>query len=400
MTDNKNKHDVCIVGGCGHVGLPLAICFAKEDKKTVILDVNEAALKQVARGEVPFKEEGAEELLRQVLASGKLSVTADPESISSSSAVVFIMGTPLDDHLNPSYGAITRAIRRYIPYLRDGQLIILRSTVFPGTSEKINRMLKESGLSVDLAFCPERVLEGKAIQETYELPQMIAAFTDSALSKAKELFSVFGNDLIELDPTEAELAKLYTNVWRYVKFAVANQFHSLANDKGLDYYKIRDALMHDYPRAGDLPKAGFAAGPCLYKDTMMLSVFSNNTFLIGHAAMFVNEGQPAYVMNCLKHRYPLADLTVGILGVAFKANSDDPRQSLAYKLRKTLELECKEVLITDPNVQDERLIPLEELIERSDLLIIGAPHDAYKGLDTKGKPIVDIWNMFGRGGMI
>lgn len=394
------KYDVCVVGGCGHVGLPLALCFTKEGRKVAIFDVNKQSVAQVLSGEMPFKEEGADELLKQALAKGLLDASASPEMVTESGAVILILGTPLDAHLHPSLSAISRAVKQCLPYFRDGQLIVLRSTVYPGTSEKIDRQLKDAGLNLDVAFCPERILEGHAIRETYQLPQIISAFTPEGLRRARELFSLFSSDIVELSPLEAELTKIFTNTWRYISFATANQFYSIANDHGLDFYKIRNAMMHNYPRAKDLPKAGFAAGPCLFKDTMQLATFDQNNFFLGHAAMLINEGQPTYIVSCLLDRYPLHEMTVGILGMAFKANSDDVRESLSYKLRKILEHECKQVLIADPYVADDRILPVEDVIDRSDILILGAPHDVYKNLDVKDKQVVDIWNFFGKGGII
>lgn len=394
------SYDVCIVGGCGHVGLPLALCFAKEGKNVAIFDIDEKAVSKVSSGVMPFREEGADELLREVLKNDLLRLSATPDVISESDAVILIMGTPVDAHLNPSFSGIIRAVKEYLPYFKDGQLLILRSTVYPGTSKKIERLLRNAGLSVDVAFCPERIAEGFALRETYELPQIVSGFNQQGLSRARKLFSSFTDDVIEVTPMEAELAKLFTNVWRYMKFSIANQFYSIANDHGLDYYKIHQAITHNYPRAKDLPKAGFAAGPCLFKDTMQLAAFSNNSFFLGHAAMLVNEGQPAYIVNCLRRRYPLENMVAGILGMAFKGGSDDSRESLAYKLRKILEIECKEVLITDPYVQDERIVPVEEVIAKSDILIVGAPHEVYVDLDTKNKPLIDIWNFYGKGGLI
>lgn len=400
MQAEQPKHDVCVVGGCGHVGLPLAMCFAKEGKSVVILDINEEAIAKVASGEMPFMENDAEDLLKEVVSSGRLGVSSDPEVITRSDNVVLIMGTPVDAHLNPAFSVIIKAVRKYLPYFRDGQLIVLRSTVYPGTSKKIEKLFRDAGLSVDVAFCPERIVEGHALRETYELPQIVSGFSHRGVQKARALFSVFGDDVIELAPMEAELAKLYTNVWRYMKFAVANQFYMIATDHGLDYYKIREAMTHNYPRAQDLPKAGFAAGPCLFKDTMQLAAFSNNSFFLGHAGMLVNEGLPGYVINRLSARYPLQTMVVGILGMAFKGNSDDPRESLAYKLRRMLEIECREVLISDPYVMDERVVSAEELIARCDLLVVGAPHDVYRDLDLGNKTVIDIWDFFGNGGFV
>ena len=196
---------------------------------------------------------------------------------------------------------------------------------------------------------------------------------------------------------EAEFAKLFCNAYRYVQFAVANQFYMLADSAGLDYARIRAGLMEDYPRMRDLPGAGFAAGPCLFKDTLQLVAFSENKFNLAVSAVQVNEGLPAYLTARLREKYPLKKMTVGLLGMAFKADSDDARSSLSYKLKKQLTLHAKAVLTTDPLVTGDReLRPLAEVVRRSDLLVLCAPHSAYAGLDPKGKPVFDIWNFLKR----
>jgi UDP-N-acetyl-D-mannosaminuronic acid dehydrogenase len=253
---------------------------------------------------------------------------------------------------------------------------------------------------MDVAFCPERISQGEAVRELYELPQIVAGFSPRAVARARELFSLFNDDFVELAPLEAEFAKLFTNAWRYIRFAVANQFYMIANSEGLDFYKIYAAITHNYPRIKDMPKAGFAAGPCLFKDTIQLAALTGNTFFLGHSAMLVNEGMPDYLVACLKHRYPLQEKRVGILGMAFKKDSDDPRESLAYKLRNILVKDCREVLATDPYIRDESLRPLEEVLADSDLLIIGAPHSLYAGLRLEGREVVDLWDFYGRGGVI
>ena len=186
-------------------------------------------------------------------------------------------------------------------------------------------------------------------------------------------------------------------MWRYIKFATANQLYMMANDQGLDFEKIRQGLSEDYPRAADMPAAGFAAGPCLFKDTMQLAAYNQNNFPLGHAAMAVNEGMPLYLVHRLEQRFDLAKMTVGILGMAFKGGSDDIRSSLSYKLKRLLAFKAAEVLCTDPYVTaDENLLPLEEVLARSDLLVIAAPHPEYGQLRT-GKPVADIWNSLGAG---
>ena len=188
--------------------------------------------------------------------------------------------------------------------------------------------------------------------------------------RAAALFGKLTDRIVRLSPEEAELAKLYTNVWRYIKFAAANQFYMMANDRGLDFERIRQGLAADYPRAQDMPGAGFAAGPCLFKDTMQLAAFNHNNFALGHTAMTINEGLPLYVVYRLEQRFDLPEMTVGILGMAFKAESDDHRESLSYKLRKVLEAEAAEVLCTDVYIEDPSFLPLDEVLERADLLIV------------------------------
>jgi UDP-N-acetyl-D-mannosaminuronic acid dehydrogenase len=258
-------------------------------------------------------------------------------------------------------------------------------------------VVSEFGLDIDIAFCPERIAEGRAMTELFDLPQIVAARTETAQRRAEALFGSLTSSIVALQPEEAELAKLFTNTWRYIKFATANQFFMLANDAGLDFERIRSALAQDYPRAADLPMSGFAAGPCLFKDTMQLAAFSDNTFALGHAAMLVNEGLPLYVASRLEATHDLASMTVGILGMAFKADSDDVRSSLSYKLRRILAVKAQAVLCTDPYVDDDaRLSSLEDVVAQSDLLVIGAPHQQYAELQTT-TPIVDIWNLRGDG---
>jgi UDP-N-acetyl-D-mannosaminuronic acid dehydrogenase len=273
----------------------------------------------------------------------------------------------------------------------------LRSTVYPGVTALVETMVARLGRQVDVAFCPERIAEGRAMVELYELPQIVSARTEQACQRAAKLFGHLTGQIVMLAPEEAELAKLFTNAWRYIKFATANQFYMIANDFGLDFAKIRSALRQDYPRAQDLPGAGFAAGPCLLKDTMQLAAFNNNNFMLGHSAMLVNEGLPLYLVSRLEAQYDLSTMTVGILGMAFKAESDDTRASLSYKLRRILQFKAAHVLCTDPFVTtDDRLVPLEEVLAQADLLILAAPHQAYRTIDTE-KPVLDIWNIFGRG---
>jgi UDP-N-acetyl-D-mannosaminuronic acid dehydrogenase len=354
-------------------------------------------VKTVLAGELPFQEDGAQPVLRRVLAAGRLTATTDPAIIARAAAVVVVIGTPVDEHLNPDPHSVPKVLAESAQHFVAGQLLVLRSTVYPGVTRRVERMLAERGVGVDVAFCPERIAEGKAMEELFSLPQIVSARTAEVRGRAGVLFRRLTDTIVELEPEEAELAKLFTNTWRYIKFAAANQFFVMANDHGLDFERIRTALAHDYPRAADLPGAGFAAGPCLFKDTMQLAAFTDNSFVLGHAAMLVNEGLPLYLVSQLEKQYDLERLRVGILGMAFKGESDDIRSSLSYKLKRILEFRAGEVLCSDPYVTvDPNLVPLEEILERSDLLIIGAPHKVYRSLRPE-VPTIDVWNLLGNG---
>jgi UDP-N-acetyl-D-mannosaminuronic acid dehydrogenase len=389
--------DVVVIGGCGHVGLPLAIAFAARGARVGIYDLSEAAVATVNAGQLPFDEPGAAEVLARVVADGRLQASADPSIVGSAENVVVVIGTPVDEHLNPNQTAIPRALGGCAPFLRNGQLLILRSTVFPGVTALVEKMVAGLGVSIEVAFCPERIAEGKAMTELFELPQIVSARSPGGLERAAKLFGMLTDSIVELSPEEAELAKLFTNVWRYIKFATANQFYMMANDRGLDFERIRKGLSQDYPRAADMPGAGFAAGPCLFKDTMQLAAFNNNNFTLGHTAMTINEGLPLYLVHRLEQRFDLSSMTVGILGMAFKGESDDIRSSLSYKLKRILEFKADMVLCADPYVTvDPSLLPQEEVIARSDLLVIATPHREYRNLVTD-KPVADIWNVLGTG---
>jgi UDP-N-acetyl-D-mannosaminuronic acid dehydrogenase len=391
------SRDVVVIGGCGHVGLPLALVLARSGLRVTSYDIDRTVVDLVNGATMPFDEPGAPELLAECVASGSFDASADPAVVSDTEQLVVVIGTPVDEHQNPDPDAVRRAVSDVEDRLRDGQLLVLRSTVYPGVTRLVDRYLRDLGVDVDVAFCPERIAEGKALTELYELPQLVSGCTPAAVERAGKLFGLLTDQIVEVEPEEAELAKLFTNTWRYIKFAAANQFFMIANDFGVDYERVRAAITHDYPRAKDLPGAGFAAGPCLFKDTAQLAAFNNNNFPLGNASMLVNEGLPLYLVARLEQQYDLSSMTVGILGMAFKGESDDTRSSLSYKLRRILRFKAAGVLCTDPYVRtDPGLTPLDEVLERSDLLIIGAPHTAYRSLAPEA-PVVDVWNVLGRG---
>ncbi len=395
------ERDVCVMGGCGHVGLPLAVLLADKGLKTAIYDIDLEAIAKVHNGQPPFMEDGLEPVLRRTLAARTLSVHEAPPVIAECRYLVVVIGTPVDEYLNPRVNAVWGALQRIRPHLRDGQTIVLRSTLYPGISAQLNQYVRDEGLKIDVTFCPERVAQGQSLREIRELPQIVSGFSTQGVAAARELFTGVASEIIELSPIEAELAKLFNNAWRYAGFAMANQFFMICNEHEVDFYRVHKAMTQNYPRATGLPRPGFAAGPCLLKDTMQLAAFYGHNFFLGHAAMLVNEGLPDYVARRLRDKYDLRNMSVGILGMAFKADSDDVRDSLSFRLRKQLQVQAREVLCSDPYAQFEGNLPLTDVLHRADILVIGVPHTQYRQLTWPDrKPVIDIWNTRGDGAVI
>jgi UDP-N-acetyl-D-mannosaminuronic acid dehydrogenase len=396
-----DEADLTIVGGGGHVGVPLVLAFAEAGFRVNVHDINRDVLETLRSGRLPFIENGGEQLLGRALERNRLVFTSSPAEISRNGPVIITIGTPIDEFLNPVRKVVQDCIDALLPHFVDGQLLVLRSTVFPGTTDWLDGYLKRRGRDLKVAFCPERVVQGDGIKELKEMPQIISGTTAAAEQEATALFSAIAPELVVVKPREAEFAKLFNNAYRYIEFAIANQFYLIAKSAGLDYRQISQAMKRNYPRARAIPSPGFAAGPCLFKDTMQLAAFAQNQFSLGNAAMLVNEGLALHIVDDLRRRFDLPRMTIGLLGMAFKAEIDDTRASLSYKFKKALTSHAAAVLTTDPFVTtDPELLPLDEVIERSDLLILCAPHSAYRELDLAGKPVVDVWGALGKANVI
>lgn len=393
--------DLTVVGGAGHVGIPLVLSFAEAGMTVNINDLNEAALASLRAGKLPFIEHGAAPLLTKALANNRLVFTASPDGISRQGPVIVTIGTPVDEFLNPVHGAVHRFFDGVLPHIADDQLLILRSTVYPGTTDWLDGHLKRLGRKNRVAFCPERVVQGHGIKELREMPQIVSGTTPEAEQEAADLFRRIAPELVIVKPLEAEFAKLFNNAYRYIEFAATNQFYMISKQAGIDYQAVMKAMKHNYPRARSFPGPGFSAGPCLFKDTMQLAAYARNQFGIGHAAMQVNEGLVLQLVDDLRRAYDLPNMTVGLLGMAFKAEIDDTRASLSYKLKRTLQMCAKEVLTTDPFVNtDAAILPLNQVVDLSDILILCTPHSAYADVDLKGKPVVDVWGFLKSGNVV
>ena len=386
--------DLTVIGGAGHVGIPLVLSFAAKGLTVNVNDLNLDGLATLKAGRLPFIEYGAEELLTNALRDNRLIFTSKPSEISNSGPVIVTIGTPVDEFLNPERHVVQHCIDMLLPYLRDEQLLVLRSTLYPGTTNWIHAYLQRHERNLKVAFCPERIVQGFGVEELAKMPQIVSGVTPKAVEEATALFGIIAPEIVTLDPIEAEFAKLFGNAYRYIEFATTNQFYLIAKSAGLDYQRILQAMKHNYPRARNIPRPGYAAGPCLMKDTMQLTAFARNEFTLGNAAMLANEGLPLQIVDDLRRRYDIGKMTVGLLGMAFKSEIDDIRASLSYKFKKVLNACAHEVLTTDPFVTlDPDLLPFDEVVARSDVLILCTPHISYKHADLKGKPVVDVWGL-------
>lgn len=386
---------VAIVGGGGHIGLPLGLFLCDVGHAVTIVDTNAKGLEDIAAGRMPFHERGADELLPGCLASGRFHLTTQVASLREQDIVIVTIGTPVDEYLDPNIRTFDRVLDGVLSHMRDGQLLIIRSTVFPGVTDRLGRQIAARGLDIQVTYCPERIAQGQALQEFTKLPQLVSGCSPEAVQRAGAFFRELGATVIELSTVEAELAKLFTNSYRYINFAVSNQFYMLAERHGADFERIYDAITRDYPRMQGFARAGFAGGPCLLKDTMQLASFNHNNLTLGQHAMMINEGLPRFLVDQLKSTRDLQNETVGILGMAFKGNCDDPRSSLSYKLRKVLTLECRRVVCTDPYIQDPEFVSLNDCVQQSDVLILGACHSEYREASIS-KPVVDVFGFLSK----
>lgn len=385
----ERREGTVAVVGLGRVGLPLAIAFARAGLHVRGLEADEGRRSAVELGKMPFLEPDTDQSLGEVVRAGRLVVSDDPsEVIPTADAIVLSVGTPLASDLRPDYGQLRSALERLAPHLRPGQLLVQRSTVSPGTLEKVVRpflaqRIPEVAGELLLAACPERIAEGKAMRELESLPEIVGGIDDPSSAAAAALFRVLGPEktIHVTDPTSAELAKLFTNVYRYVNFALANEFAMLAENYGADAHQVIVMVNDRYPRA-DVPRPGPAGGPCLSKDGYFLvEELSLPDFVL--MAWKLNDSAPAYVIRRLQERLAghgmvISGTPVAVLGRTFKRDSDDERQSPAGRIIELLEREGAEVRAHDPFLPGPTL---EEALGGARALVLATNHSHYDDLD-------------------
>lgn len=401
------EHDVCIVG-TGRVGLPLGLSLAEVGVAATGLDRDEDLCATVNAGRMPFDEPGYDDLV----ATGDFRITTDPSVVSRSRAVVITVGTPLMNHIETDLSQILAVLAQVRPHLRRGHLLCLRSTVAPGTTEFVAKWLERAtGLTVGqdlfIAFCPERIAEGKAHTELRELPQIIGAQDPVSAERAAALFQPLGTEVMPTDFVTAELVKLFNNIARYVHFAVANQFAMIADQFGANYYEARRLANHRYTRSS-LASPGFTAGTCLRKDFGMVNEWSAHPDLM-LSAWKVNESMPVFLVDHMARRTELEGRHIAILGFSFKSDTDDLRDSLAPKLWRYLQRRMPEsIMVSDHHLPDPipedsvgrpRNVPADEALQRADIVFVATNHTGYGDLLRElavSRPEVwvgDLWNV-------
>ncbi len=388
----KMKSDILIIGGAGHIGLPLGLLFANKGKKVVLYDIDKKNINKINNLKMPFMEEGGYKLLKKN--KNRIYATSDKKFIKDSKIIIICIGTPVKNN-KPNLKYFFRMFSDVKKYLTPKKLIIIRSSIYPGTCLNVQKFL---GKKYDnISYCPERVVQGKSISELPKLPQIVSGVSKKSINQSKKLFELICKKIIITSILEAELIKLFSNAWRYINFSISNQFYIISEKFNINFKKLRNNMIDGYDRNKSMPMAGFAAGPCLYKDTAQLNAFLKNSFKLGIAATKINQSFPKVIYDKIKKKFgkKLKSKKIGILGIAFKSDIDDTRDSLSIDLLNFLRSKSLKVNISDDYVKNKEIVDKIKLINESDIIILGVPHSSYRKIKIpKNKFLVDSWGFF------
>lgn len=386
--------------GLGRVGLPFALFLAQRGCTVYGVETNPATVEALRAGRMPFRETGGPEALAATLGT-RFHPGDDLAVIHKADTIIITLGTPVDDFNNPVFLPIENLLRAALPHLRKGQLLVLRSTVAPGATEQLGRLIeRRGGLRIGedlfLAFCPERIAEGHSFAELPEVPQIVGGVDAASSERAAKFFRLVTPTIHQIDARSAELSKLFCNMYRYIDFAIGNEFMMIAAQHGREIYPILDAVNRGYKRGG-IKSPGLTGGPCLYKDGFFLTGKIPYNELIA-SAWKIHETTPAYLIEQARPLATLEGAKAAILGLSFKKEIDDPRNSLSYKLRKLLLAEGCEVALHDPLIPSA---PLDEALAGAQFVFLAMNHDAFRALTpdllrqqcAPGAVVVDVWNV-------
>jgi UDP-N-acetyl-D-mannosaminuronic acid dehydrogenase len=396
------RYDVAVVG-CGRVGLPLALAFADNGLRVLGVDSDAELLATVRSRRMPFEEAGAQERL------GRLDVTWSEHATDAgdADAIVLTLGTPSFSHIEIDMRDIRSVLDDLLAVLRPDHLVVLRSTIAPGTTDFVAGYLEKhrglvAGSDIGVAHVPERIAAGRFFEEISTLPCIVGGIGERSGAAAAALFAPLGAPIVQTSPIEAELAKIWTNILRYALFALPNRLMMDAEQYGANVFEVIDLINRDYPRGG-MPLPGFTAGTCLRKDFAFSEERSPAPGML-LAASRVHESVPLFVVEGLKRRMgTLSGRKVAVLGLAFKADTDDERDSLSHKLIRLLERELADVAVHDPHVSSPTQ-SLGEAVLDADAIVVATNHSEFRGPEVlqaivdsaRSEAIVaDPWNCFG-----
>ena len=386
------NNNICIIGGAGHVGAPLGIALSSKGYKVILIDKNQKNINKINKGQMPFLEDGCEKLLPLELKKKRISATSNLLEVKQCKYIIICLGTPVNTNFNPNLTNFLNFFYLLKKHLTSRHIIIIRSSIYPGICNKVYNIIKNK--CKNLSYCPERIAQGKSLKELPKLAQIVSGKNNKSKIESAKIFKKICKKTIFTEIAEAELIKLFSNAYRYINFSISNQFYMMSKKNKLDFFKMRNIMRDNYDRNISIPSAGFAAGPCLLKDTMQLSSFYKHNFSLGKSAMKINEGLPKFIIDDLEKNFNLKRKTIGVLGLAFKAENDDIRDSLSIKLLKYLKSKKIKTLQSDEYYKNKKNISTKALINRSDIIVIATPHKAYKKLKISSKKVlVDIWGI-------
>jgi UDP-N-acetyl-D-mannosaminuronic acid dehydrogenase len=390
--------------GLGRIGLPLALSFADRGLDVIGVDREPRLLDLVRDGRMPFQETGTQELLERILPSGRLRLTDRIQDAAEASHLVLTLGTPTHVHVEIDVSQIRGAIDDLLPLLHEGQTIILRSTVGPGTTEWVAGYLEQRrgftvGEDIFVAHVPERIAVNHFLEEIATLPCIIGGVGAGSGESAAGLFEVFGTEILQTTAAQAELAKIWTNILRYAQFALPNLLMMDCEQYGANVFEVIDLINHDYPRGG-IAQPGLTGGTCLRKDFAFSEERSRGPGML-MAVSRVHESVPLFLVEGLRRRLggSLRDAKVAVLGLTFKRDSDDVRDSLSIKLIRLLERELAHVARHDPYVT-EGTESLDSTLAGARAVIVATNHSEYDDLLPRlpaDALVVDPWNVTGTG---
>ncbi len=393
--------------GLGRVGLPLALCFADRGLRVLGIDHDPNMLAPIRAGRMPFNEAGTQELLDRVAASGRLELTDRAADAAHADDIVITIGTPSFSHVESDLRQVRAAVDDLLPLLRPGHSLILRSTIAPGTTEFVAGYLEKRrdlkvGEEVFVAHAPERIAAGRFLEEISTLPCIIGGVGEASTDRAASLFSVFGAPIVRTSPVQAELAKIWTNILRYTTFALPNLLMMDCESYGANVFEVIELINDDYPRGG-IAMPGLTAGTCLRKDFAFSEERSHAPGML-LAVSRVNEGVPLFLVEGIKRRIGgLAARKVAVLGLTFKRDTDDERDSLSPKLIRLLERELADVAVCDPHAPTPTQT-LADAVRDADVVIVATNHSEFERPGTLREVLahasaecllVDPWNAFG-----